>query len=237
MPWGSADQKATAHLETESEAKLKGGSKIRAGPVKPPLNVRLTCRFDYQPDICKDYKETGYCGYGDNCKFLHDRGDYKTGWQLETEWEEKQKNKKNQLEEAFEVPAEPQEELPFACAICRGEFVRPIVTRCGHYFCEECAIERERKSKSCFLCDQKTNALILDHEKLNRSDSEGLKSTHPIKIVVDFLPTHTRLDGVQDVFEVEVDDDDDDSDGRGTALGFFGCGCATDSGELSVEHL
>jgi len=58
-----------------------------------------TFRFDYQPDLCKDYKETGYCGYGgtqlnaaaipilnstntDSCKFMHDRGDYKSGWQV-----------------------------------------------------------------------------------------------------------------------------------------------------------
>jgi len=41
-------------------------------------------RFDYQPDICKDYKETGFCSYGDSCKFMHDRGDYKSGWELET---------------------------------------------------------------------------------------------------------------------------------------------------------
>lgn len=31
----------------------------------------------------QDYKETGYCGYGDACKFIHDRGDYKSGWELE----------------------------------------------------------------------------------------------------------------------------------------------------------
>jgi hypothetical protein len=43
----------------------------------------LLCRFDYQPDICKDYKETGFCSYGDSCKFMHDRGDYKSGWELE----------------------------------------------------------------------------------------------------------------------------------------------------------
>lgn len=43
----------------------------------------MTVRFDYQPDICKDYKETGFCGYGDSCKFVHDRGDYKSGWELD----------------------------------------------------------------------------------------------------------------------------------------------------------
>jgi len=63
----------------------------RFGPQKVAGNVRISCRFDYQPDICKDYKETGYCGYGDACKFLHDRGDYKTGWQIDKEWEEQQR--------------------------------------------------------------------------------------------------------------------------------------------------
>lgn len=24
-----------------------------------------------------------YCGYGDACKFMHDRGDYKSGWELD----------------------------------------------------------------------------------------------------------------------------------------------------------
>jgi RING finger protein 113A len=53
------------------------------GPLRASTNVRMTVRFDYQPDICKDYKETGYCGYGDACKFMHDRGDYKSGWELD----------------------------------------------------------------------------------------------------------------------------------------------------------
>lgn len=42
-------------------------------PVKTSSNLRISCRFDYQPDVCKDYKDSGYCGYGDSCKFLHDR--------------------------------------------------------------------------------------------------------------------------------------------------------------------
>ena len=57
--------------------------------------------MDFKPDICKDYKDTGYCGYGDACKFVHDRGDYKQGWQLDKDWEQKlqeQKEKQAELE-------------------------------------------------------------------------------------------------------------------------------------------
>lgn len=50
--------------------------------------------MDYQPDVCKDYKETGYCGWGDSCKFMHDRGDYKAGWQIDRDWEEEQKKRR-----------------------------------------------------------------------------------------------------------------------------------------------
>ena len=37
------------------------------GPIRAPLYLRSTVRWDYQPDICKDYKETGYCGFGGQC--------------------------------------------------------------------------------------------------------------------------------------------------------------------------
>lgn len=90
-------------------ARTKDSSKISAskaagtiGPVRAPTFLRATSRFDYQPDICKDYKETGFCGYGDQCKFLHDRGDYKSGWQMEREWEDKQAAKRARLQKAEE---------------------------------------------------------------------------------------------------------------------------------------
>ncbi|KAJ2341639.1 RNA-splicing factor, partial [Coemansia erecta] len=70
--------------------RVAGTGTMRAGPVRGPANVRTTNVVDYQPNVCKDYKETGYCGYGDSCIFLHDRGVYKTGWQLEKEFEESQ---------------------------------------------------------------------------------------------------------------------------------------------------
>lgn len=32
--------------------------------MRASAHIRVTARFDYQPDLCKDFKETGYCGYG-----------------------------------------------------------------------------------------------------------------------------------------------------------------------------
>lgn len=31
-------------------------SKMSVGPQRAPANLRVTARFDYQPDVCKDYK-------------------------------------------------------------------------------------------------------------------------------------------------------------------------------------
>ncbi|CAG8478452.1 1299_t:CDS:2 [Cetraspora pellucida] len=136
-------------------------SKIKAGPIRAPTNIRVTSRFDYQPDICKDYKETGYCGYGDSCKFLHDRGDYKSGWQLEREWEEMQgKIRQDKSEFLIESSDESDEELPFACIICRQEYKNPVVTRCGHYFCEKCALQNFAKSPKCYACGASTNGIF-----------------------------------------------------------------------------
>jgi len=44
----------------------KAGAKY--GAVAGPSNIRTITVTDYQPDVCKDYKETGFCGFGDSCK-------------------------------------------------------------------------------------------------------------------------------------------------------------------------
>ncbi|KAL1561928.1 zinc finger CCCH domain-containing protein 1-like [Salvia divinorum] len=85
---GYTDYKAGFRREQTVASEKAGGAH---GPLRASAHIRVSARFDYQPDICKDYKETGYCGYGDSCKFMHDRGDYKSGWQLEQEWDEKEK--------------------------------------------------------------------------------------------------------------------------------------------------
>lgn len=134
-------------------------SRARAkGPVRAPANVRTITVFDYQPDICKDYKETGYCGFGDTCKFLHDRSDYLAGWQLQAP------------EEAADARAggygagigdsDDEEDVPFACLICRRPFTEPVVTLCGHYFCGPCAIGRFARTPKCFACGAKTGGIF-----------------------------------------------------------------------------
>ncbi|XP_064617598.1 E3 ubiquitin-protein ligase RNF113A-like [Liolophura sinensis] len=130
---------------------------VRKGPIRAPAHLRATVRWDYQPDICKDYKETGFCGFGDSCKFLHDRSDYKHGWQLEREMDEGRYGKND--DENYEISSD-EEDLPFACFLCRKPFKDPVVTKCQHYFCEKCALDHYKKSKRCFVCNQQTNGIF-----------------------------------------------------------------------------
>ncbi|XP_058709078.1 E3 ubiquitin-protein ligase RNF113A-like [Poecile atricapillus] len=130
---------------------------VRKGPIRAPENLRATVRWDYQPDICKDYKETGFCGFGDSCKFLHDRSDYKHGWQLERELDGGLYGGNDN--DNYEVSSD-EEDVPFKCFICRGSFKNPVVTKCRHYFCESCAIRHYHKSQRCYICDKQTNGVF-----------------------------------------------------------------------------
>lgn len=102
---------------------------VRKGPIRAPANLRATVRWDYQPDICKDYKETGFCGFGDSCKFLHDRSDYKLGWQLEREAASGEYNNSgDEDDKKYEIDSD-EDNLPFKCFICREAFTDPVVTK------------------------------------------------------------------------------------------------------------
>lgn len=85
---------ATRTLDVDGDRK---SAKNSFGPQKASLFIRSSSMFDYQPDICKDYKETGFCGFGDSCKFLHDRSDYKYGWEIERDWETDGKMRRGKL--------------------------------------------------------------------------------------------------------------------------------------------
>jgi len=141
--------------------------KKAVGPVKAPTNIRTITVTDYAPDVCKDYKLTGFCGFGDTCKFLHAREDYAAGWKLDREWEIKQKGGKmpelqgKRMGTGWKKEEEKEEEeVPFKCVICKEDYKNPIQTRCGHYFCEKCAIDRYKKNPSCAICGRGTDGVF-----------------------------------------------------------------------------
>eukprot|EP01026_Neomeris_dumetosa_P043512 TRINITY_DN36503_c0_g1_i1.p3 TRINITY_DN36503_c0_g1~~TRINITY_DN36503_c0_g1_i1.p3 ORF type:complete len:215 (-),score=55.27 TRINITY_DN36503_c0_g1_i1:136-714(-) len=179
---GYTDYRTGFRRENTVSSEKGGGAH---GPLRASAHIRVSARFDYQPDICKDYKETGFCSYGDSCKFLHDRGDYKSGWELEKQWEEEQKMKQMKKMKQFgkewggegegeggeeseeeEEDEDEEEELPFACLKCRKKWeevgCEPVITLCRHYFCEKCALNS--KKMRCSECGAATKGIF------NRAD-------------------------------------------------------------------
>jgi RING finger protein 113A len=110
---------------------------------------------------------------------LHDRGDTLTGWQLEQQWEEQRKKDLQKREmDAFASDGKTKEEektqvntddgLPFACHLCREPFTEPVVTSCGHYFCEKCIMSHVRQSEkgTCPICGKDTHGVFNQPTKL-----------------------------------------------------------------------
>lgn len=114
-----------------------------------PQNIRTTTITDFQPDVCKDFLKTGYCGYGDTCKFLHIRDELRQKVPIRKEWETVQTKKK---------AVEP---LPFKCVLCKNDYTSPIKTVCGHLFCRKCFMDRYKKGKTkCFICLRETSGTV-----------------------------------------------------------------------------
>ncbi|KAL8852662.1 MAG: hypothetical protein Q9221_002422 [Calogaya cf. arnoldii] len=181
------------------------------GPVKAATNIRTITVTDFAPDVCKDYKQTGFCGFGDSCKFLHAREDYKQGWELDKDWEIGTKGKKGAMGgkniTAMNKGKGDEEEdedamlegIPFACIICKKGYTNPIVTKCGHYYCEACALMRYRKSPSCAACGAGTGGVF--------NGAKGLKK------LLDKKRDRARKRREKAIAEgKEVDEDDEEAD-------------------------
>jgi len=172
---GSTRAKPQTFIEKNADAPPR-----QVGPQKSSSNVRTITVTDYTPDVCKDYKQTGFCGFGDNCKFLHAREDYAAGWKLDREWEMSTKGKKpggTVVASANRDEKEKDEDgldyallekIPFACLICKKSYTNPITTKCGHYFCEACALKRYRKDPTCAACSAKTQGVFNGAKNLQK---------------------------------------------------------------------
>ena len=60
------------------------------------------------------------------------------------------------------------EKIPFACIICKKSYTNPIVTKCGHYFCEPCALKRYRKDPTCAACGASTGGVFNGAKNLQK---------------------------------------------------------------------
>uniref|UniRef100_A0A914Y899 Uncharacterized protein n=1 Tax=Panagrolaimus superbus TaxID=310955 RepID=A0A914Y899_9BILA len=211
----------------------KGNAKSglnRLGPIRATQYMRASVRWDYAPDICKDYKETGFCTFGDSCKFMHDRGDYKHGWELERDWE--QGKLKESKDDEFLVTSEEdndeEDDLPFACFICRQEFKFPVSTKCNHYFCEACAVSKCKVK--CAVCNKKTDGqfnvaktlLKKLKERKERQEEKPAEDSDLEDEETNDLPPETIMENAEDLRDeddeegveelVEMVPDDDEGD-------------------------
>ena len=180
---GKSKQQSIAQKNSDATTQKHSDAPDRkVGPVKAPSNVRTVTTIDFAPNVCKDYKQTGWCGFGDSCIYLHVREDYKQGWELDKEWEVGTKGKKisgqtvssanrsktGAADVGEDADNELLENIPFACIICQESYKRPIVTRCGHYFCEKCALDRYKKNPNCAACGEGTAGVFNGAKQLKR---------------------------------------------------------------------
>ncbi|KAF9462466.1 hypothetical protein BDZ94DRAFT_1261438 [Collybia nuda] len=176
-----------SHIKKSSEIPKA----MRVGPQRNTSTIRTVTIVDYQPDVCKDYKETGYCGFGDTCKFLHDRGTYLAGWQLDKLAE----NAAKQVEDISD--SDSDDDVPFACLICRKHYTDPIVTRCGHYFCSLCAIKRFAKTPKCVACGAPTGGIFNRADKIIEKVNKKRKSKEEKEEVQNGAGPDVEIEGLE----------------------------------------
>ena len=88
------------------------------------------------------------------------------------------------------------EDIPFACIICQGPYKDPIMTKCGHYFCEGCALNRYKKDPTCMACGAGTGGVFNTAKRL--------------KQLLD--KKRQKMQAEEDEEEDEEEDDDDDDE-------------------------
>ena len=89
---------------------------------------------DFNPMICRPFYETGYCGFGDNCIYRHDREEIIHSYELKMET----------------IGPLDDNEYCFGCKRDISSLLMMIMS-CKHEFCKECAV-KSVASKKCLKC-------------------------------------------------------------------------------------
>ena len=128
------------------------------------------------------------------------------GWQLDKLAE----NAKKQVDDVSSDDSD--EDVPFACLICRKHYTDPVVTRCGHYYCSSCAIKRYAKTPKCLACGTPTGGIFNRADKIiekinkKRADKEAKDNSDE-----EDGDDAVQIEGLKTV-EAHHSGDDDESD-------------------------
>ncbi|EDK43014.1 pre-mRNA splicing factor CWC24 [Lodderomyces elongisporus NRRL YB-4239] len=172
---------STALVADEPTISAKPTGSRRGSSLKPLAeNIKVTTITDFQPDVCKDFLQTGYCGYGDTCKFLHVRDESRQKKTIIREWENVAKKGKYgstlstlakytpSLVQSLHQQQQQQQVLvkdlqPFKCPICKKDYKNPIKTQCGHLACKLCFLDRYKKQRKvgCFICNKDVEGVMI----------------------------------------------------------------------------
>lgn len=118
------------------------------------------------------------------------------GWQLDKLAD----NPKKQVEDDSGSDSD-DEDIPFACLICRKHYTDPVVTRCGHYYCSACAIKRFARTPKCLACGAPTGGIFnradkiiekVEKKRKDKQDKEDTVNNDDVEIEIEGLETNGR---------------------------------------------
>ena len=144
----------TLSEEIATNSKYKGNF----GPLRAPTNIRVTSRMDHNPELCKDWFDAGYCVFGNSCIYIHDRYDYKTGWEMDRDFEKQERERWRRINDpTYQERPEYEEKLEKfkvdeQCKMCNANYTNPKTLSCGHIFCEQCANKLHDGKGKCLVC-------------------------------------------------------------------------------------